>query len=240
MTVDEKIIDKIQKLLAHAESTDNEAESATFVEKAQLLMQQYAIEQAMVDAYEAKGTDTLVTREVFVQKKNPLTNGKRDLLNACATHNRCKMWYRENTHKAYVAGYESDVTYVILLYTHLLNEMEMELVFAQGESGVSGGAIRTFKANFIQSYASRIYSRLAGMNERIKPDESTEEGKGMALVLVGRSEAVERYVEIEVPNLKTGQRSNMNHDGFARSAGTAAANAANIAGARGETRRIGE
>jgi len=239
MTVDDKIIDKIQKLLAHAEGTDNEAESAAFVEKAQLLMQQYAIEQEMVDAYEAVGTDTLVTRDVFIPKKNPLTNGKRDLLNACAVNNRCRMWYTEGTHKACVAGYESDVTYVILLYTHLLNEMEMELVFAQGESGVSGGGIRTFKANFIQSYASRIYSGLAGMNERIKPDESTDEGKGQALVLVGRKEAVEKYVETVVPNLKSGAARNMNYDGFARSAGTAAANAANIAGARGRTERIG-
>jgi hypothetical protein len=233
MTVDDKIIEKIQKLLAHAEGTDVEAEAAAFIEKAQLLMMQYAVDQEMVKAYTAVGSDTLVTREIFVPKKTPMTNGKRDLLNACAINNRCQMWYREGTHKAFVAGYEADVEYTVLLYTHLLGEMEMEMIYAQAESD---GNVRTFKANFIQAYASRIHARLRAMNEKIV---KTDEGQSMSLVLVGRKEAVERYVKTVAPNLWSGQRGAMNSDALASSRGRQAADAANIAGARGQTHRIG-
>ena len=47
----DSMIEKIQKLLNHAEGTDNEAEQVAFIEKAQLLMQQYAIDQETVKAY---------------------------------------------------------------------------------------------------------------------------------------------------------------------------------------------
>lgn len=239
MTVDDKIIEKIQKLLAHAEGTTNEAESGAFIEKAQALMQEHAIEQAMLDAYEAQGADVLVTREVFITKNTPTTGGKRDLLTVCAINNRCRTWYTSGTHKMSVAGYESDVAYAILLYTHLLNQMEMEIVIAQGMSGARGtGEVRTFKANFITAYAGRINARLAKMNEKIKPDADTDEGHSMALVLLDRAAEVDEYVEREVPNLTKGQARKMQQDMFARSAGRAAGEAANIAGARGETRRI--
>lgn len=241
MTVDSKIIEKIQKLLAHAEGTDNEAEAEAFIEKAQRLMQQHAIEQAMVEAFEATTIEQIVTLDILLPKKTPLTEAKRDLLNACATHNRCKMWFTvggSRGSRASIAGYEGDAEYARLLYVHLLGQMELELAYAQADAGVRGGEIRTFKANFAQSYASRIWQRLSAMNEKIQPDVTTEEGKSQALMLVGRKAEVEKYVDIKVPGLTTHRRGASNYDAAARGAGRTAADAANIAGARGTTRRI--
>jgi hypothetical protein len=238
MTVDEKIIEKIQKLLNHADGTENEAEQIAFIEKAQLLMQQYAIDQETVKAYDAKGADVITTITIPIQSSTPLTNGKRDLLNACAQNNRCRMYYVAARHSGSVVGYEADARYVVMLYTHLLGQMEWEMVMAQAElDGYE--SVRTFKANFVQSFASKIGQRLRKMNENIAPDQSTEEGASMALVLVGRSEAVEKYVDDNL-NLKSGQRSRLNYSAHGRSSGSAAGERADIAGARGTTQRIGE
>ena len=234
----DSMIEKIQKLLNHAEGTDNEAEQVAFIEKAQLLMQQYAIDQETVKAYGAVGTDTIQTITIPIPSKTPLTNGKRDLLNACAKNNRCSMYYSAGRHSGSVVGYEADARYAVMLYTHLLGQMDWEMTMAQAElDGYE--SVRTFKANFSQAFASKINQRLAKMNENIAPDQSTEEGASMALVLVNRKDAVEKWVDTNL-NLQTGARSRINYSSHGQASGRAAGERADIAGARGQTQRIGE
>lgn len=233
----DSMIEKIQKLLNHAEGTDNEAEQVAFIEKAQLLMQQHAIDQETVKAYGAVGTDTIITIKIPVPSKTPLTNGKRDLLNACAKNNRCRMYYEAHNHSGSVVGYEADARYVVMLYTHLLGQMDWEMTMAQADlDGYE--SVRTFKANFSQAFASKISQRLRKMNENIAPDTSTEEGASMALVLVGRSEAVDIWVDDNL-NLKSGAARRLNYSAHGRASGSAAGERADIAGARGTTKRIG-
>lgn len=238
MTVDEKIIEKIQKLLNHADGTDNEREQLAFIEKAQLLMQQYAIDQETVKAYGAHGPDTIITMTIPIPSKTPLTNGKRDLLYQCAENNRCRMYYNARKSSGNVVGYESDVRYSIMLYTHMLGQAEWEMVLAQADLD-GEESVRTFQANFIQTFAGIIGARLREMNVNIAPDESTEEGASMALVLVGREEKVDEFVE-ETLNLKAPQPRRVRYSEHGQAAGREAGNKADIAGARGTTERIGE
>lgn len=84
----EKYAEKIAKLLARAEHTTHQAEAEACIAKAQELMTQYAIEQAMID--QARG----IERDEIEQRKVWFTGNWRrelaDILSDIASVNGCK------------------------------------------------------------------------------------------------------------------------------------------------------
>jgi hypothetical protein len=64
---DEKIIDRVRKLLAKAEGTDNEEEAATFLNAALKMMERHALDEAMVRAGAGQAPAEIINWQWVVQ-----------------------------------------------------------------------------------------------------------------------------------------------------------------------------
>lgn len=124
----DRLLAKVQKLLAKAESSPFSAEAQTFREKADELMTIHAIESFELDAASGVNKRTRVIRRDNVEvagSNSTIRNSQLDLFNAVTFHCRVKPVYHGLTRaKSYplyatLIGYEEDVEYAIMLYTSL-------------------------------------------------------------------------------------------------------------------------
>ena len=211
------ITSQITALLEKAQSTNFEAEAQAFYDKAQELMRKYAIEEAQLWAKGEVKENPEIRKVILTSgKRNAGLNGLRTLIYACAKFNRCTSWYTEGTGTAHIAGFESDLNYVELLFNSLRLFGENALVWASIESNEHH---RTFDSGFWNGFATRIYSRLAA-NE-VSDSNST------ALVLVDRTKAVDKFLNDQGFKFTKGQgSSDRSYDG--RRAGAEAGSKASL------------
>ncbi|HEX6824972.1 MAG TPA: DUF2786 domain-containing protein [Nitrospiraceae bacterium] len=255
------ILEKVRKLLAHAESTTHEAEAQTFMEKANKLMEDYAISQAMLRQAQ-DGANARSKGKVIVVQINLSTTVSNVpelyLLNFVAKANRCECWYGTSSttiNGKYVeykvgniAGFESDVAFVQLLFTSLCVQMANAVMPQAFEKKVQtkrkGGETLniTFKkvdqgelkhglawrTEFMQAYAERIGERFADA-KRAREGEHTE---SMALALRDVRQDVRDAMANDY-GITLGGRSRSlvrNTNYGARDAGRSAANSADLSG----------
>lgn len=219
MTANESMLEKVAKLLSHAESTTHEEEKDAFLKKAQALMQEYQIDRAQLAARGTQRDEQVVNIEMAIPRATPGRNGRRILLDACAKYNRCQSYGYSSSDSVHIIGHETDVAYVLKLYQYLSKQMDTELMFASAWSEESP---RTFTANFTVAFAGRVNMRLKAMQLEIAPEESS-----VALVLVGKEKRVEAFVEKHVGPLRTSSIS-MRDSQSARIAGDAAGRRADL------------
>lgn len=248
-----KILEKVRKLLAQAESTNFEAEALTFMEKANKLMEDYAISQAMLsqsrDAADRAKRGKVIVHSVTLQHGNGNVPSLY-LLNFVAKANRCECWYTGNpdgSKTGNICGFEADVTFVEMLFTSLCVQMANAVLPETYEKSIStkraGGQTLNFKlkkvaagevkhggawrGEFMQAYAERIGERFADA----RAARETTHTESMALAL--------RDVRQEVRDeMKNTYNIHLNHsrslvrntDYGARSAGRSAANNADLSG----------
>jgi len=207
----QEVADKVRKLLAKAEdpaATVEEAESCTA--KAQQLMTKYAIDLAMV----ADGTRA----EQFVERgwvvEGPYAAHKISIINAVARANDCRAIYtdlRGGRKRIDVVGYPTDVEWVQTLSRSLEVQLAIALTAAlrYKRPDVHG---RTFSVAFVEGFATEISARLqrarrAAVAEADAAREADEgRGPSVALVLVAKSERVEREFTVRYPRARTVHR----------------------------------
>jgi len=130
----EDILRKVRGLIAKANSTDFPAEKEAFMAKADLLMEKYAIDQAMLKLGQDKNARLVVRRDMDISWWSELRNGVHiDARNniawlwmACVDFCRCyssySVWdFKQNS--AAVYGMASDLSYLDMLFTDLLLQM---------------------------------------------------------------------------------------------------------------------
>lgn len=206
MSPKETLVERVQKLLALAESK-NENEAALAAEKAQELMLRYGIELAQVAALKQKGIG--VGKEEIQGRVDPW---RRKLAAAVARSmgGQLVYWneYRKWTGTLTFWGQKDTVAGMVALYQYL----EAQLVTisaieaAQAEHFNAAQSMR-WRRSFLAGMVSRMRVRLYA---RRKAVQSESKDNSQALVVV--KDAVEKAMEEAYGKMRKGRANNSNVD----------------------------
>lgn len=202
---DEKMLDRVRKLFAQANGTDNVAEQEAFTAKATELMLTYAIDEAMLQKAGKASSETIIAKDIVI---TGYAKAKMTLLANIADAMGAKTVYTANTKRSgwstinvTVIGWESDIASIEVLFSSLIMQvstnMERE---AKRNKNVHG---RAFKQAFILGFSNEVYRRLLiQRKDAIKvADDSTP---GAALAVVERSTAVDNDYRRRFPRTGKG------------------------------------
>lgn len=232
----EKMVEKITKLLAKAEGTTNEHEAATFMAAAQRLMLEHAIEEGMLAKADPARRTRPIVRAMEYGKNQTGIKALRQLLAGVGQTNRCNVWMSGDRRYMHVAGFEEDVEFVLMLTNSIRVQMAASLVAAAKDPVAKAIGGKTFAVNFMYGYVGRVVTRLRAM-QRSAHDEVV--GKDLLPVLLDRKAEVEA---VTPDKLRKGPPMRNKADRAAMGAGAAAANRADLSGGRnrvGSTKEIG-
>jgi hypothetical protein len=237
-----RMLGRIRALLAKAESTEYPEEAEAFTAKAQQMMAQHSIDEALLAAGAPSKHAPAALR---IGVDNPYEGPKAMLLDAVADANRCRVVWAKEFGFCTIIGFDSDLDAVELLYTSLLVQGTSAMSRA-GSRRHQNGAPRTkaFRQSFLVAYAARIRERLAAATAQATSDAAAgrhlrEDGTAEQLapderllpVLAAREKAVDDTVGKMFPKLVS-QRVRVS-DGEGWAAGRAAADRASLTGRAG-------
>lgn len=214
------ITDKINKLLALAQSS-NPHEAALAASRAQELMVKYAIDEAALgDAAESKNEPIETQPMGFGYKRIP--KWEPTLLHALSKSFFCRAFYVAG-HDAYVVGRASDRAALIATFTYLRNEIRLMADVAwksqPSEFAVHG---KRWKDSFYHGVCITVRDRLGASLKELVADNT-----GTALVLANKQKEVDDFVA-QNHKLRGGNTRTVDSSGF--SAGKTAGHALNLNG----------
>ena len=231
-----RMLGRIRALLAKAESTEYPEEAEALTAKAQQLMAQHSIDEALLAASSGSSSEPGACR---IGIDNPYEAPKAVLLDAVAGANRAKSIWSKELGFCTVVGFPADLEAVELLYTSLL----VQATSAMNSAGVQGGGrgssrTKSFRQSFLIAYAARIRERLSEATARVTEEalagQHAAGGSSVALlpVLAAREEAVEGWTERMFPSIKSSRAVRANdYEGWTQ--GRAAADRAQLHGHNG-------
>ncbi|MFG3056460.1 DUF2786 domain-containing protein [Kitasatospora sp. NPDC048239] len=240
-----RMLSRIRALLAKAESTEYPEEAEALTAKAQQLMAQHSIDEALL----AVGVpDRNAPAALRIGVDNPYESPKTMLLDAVAAANRCRVVWAKEFGFCTIVGFDGDLDGVELLYTSLLVQATAAMHKAGSRQHLDGASrTKAFRQSFLVAYAARIRERLTAATEQATSDaaagrhlreDGTEEqltpDERLLPVLLARAEAVDQEVGRMFPKLVS-QRVRVS-DGEGWAAGRAAADRAALHGRAGEIR----
>lgn len=236
--VEPRILERVRRLLAKAESTTFEAEAETFTAGAQSLMARHSIDAALLAASEPDGEpDGPQGRRLGID--NPYESQKVSLLAEVARANRCRAIWTKNLGFVTLVGHREDQAAVETLFTSLLVQATQAMTH-HGKQVDARGRSRTaaFRRSFLSAYAVRIGERLeeATRSEvQSAADELSAAGSGRGQELVPlleqRRAAVDSAVDEMFPSLAVMKPMTVS-DAEGWYSGTAAADRASLSGAK--------
>jgi len=239
----ERIYSKIRALLAKAESTEYPDEAAIYTAKAQELIALHAIDMALLEAKEGRGS--IVTR--IIEVPSPYPKEKYVLLSGVARANNCRAIlglevatlrqlvdegaFDSKKSFATLVGYETDLDAVEMLFTSLLIQAVNEML-SHGIQINEWGENRTksFRRSFLYQFAWTVGDRLAETTQLAREDAASSHGTDLLPVLASRVEAVDSAVKQRFPHTSTLRTSVSNYAGVL--AGDAAGQRADIGSQR--------
>lgn len=184
----DSIYHKVRSLLRRAESTNSEHEAEEAIKKAQMFIMRYAIDEEELWRNEPEMRAKIDTMLIHVPDRKVGAMEKRIILQAVAHANRCQMWFTRGTNTCTVAGHDSDLLFVEMLFTSIITQMNFKLAIGQAMNETTNP--RAFIASFYQGYAQRISRRL----RELSAENIEEVDNSQALVLRDRGAAVEKWV----------------------------------------------
>lgn len=214
------LLARVRKLLAKAEDPAcTPAEAEAFTAKATELIAKYGVDRALL----AAGDPTLdPVGDRVVPLEPPYALDKAGLLAAVAVPLRCRVVRKTRDGvQVHLFGHATDLERVELLFTSLL---------VQAAHGLSAVPVprhehpAAFRRSWLAGFAHAIGGRL-----REAEQAAEDAAPGAALVLVRRSDLVERRMAEAYPKLRTASRRRLAGGGLEQ--GYAAGQAASLGGA---------
>lgn len=207
---DERMLEKISKLLAQAEGTSNKAEAEAYSERAQFLAAQYSIDLELARYRQKSKTEReeLTTKRIVTGEPNRQYKNRWwvDLFLEIARVNdlRCTIaWDRAAVH-AY--GYPSDIAVAEMLFASLNTQMVGLCGHAlrrgdHKEIGVHGA---TYRLNFYEAFINEIgrrlqHARRQAMNEQRERDAAAATAQAFAATMEDGSAITEVLDGDEAP-----------------------------------------
>jgi hypothetical protein len=211
---EERLLERVRKLLAHAENAATQAEADVFNAKAAELIARYGIQEALLAAA-GKKQDAIGQRRIDMI--DPYSADKAVLLGCVARPLRCRAVTHSRaggsvTHCT-VVGFESDLERVEMLYTSLLLQATAQLVRVRPAR--AGESVAAYRRSWLDGYATAVYRRLqaaeakaAATEHTTNTDPSTGAGAGVSteLVLLDRTHQVDHALESMFPDLEPARR----------------------------------
>jgi hypothetical protein len=199
---DERVVDRVGKLLAQAEGTDNEHEAAAFVERAQQLATAHAVdlERARARQRDRQGRsvqDPLEQDRLEVGERGRRGNRHRVLLYVAVARAN-DVLVNVASDSTYVLGFgsRSDLEVVERLWASLAVQMTAAASrrLARGEHRSSGVAAVSWRLSFYDGWISTVASRLEAARERaVAADAPEPGGTSAALVLRAKGDRVREF-----------------------------------------------
>lgn len=198
---DDTWINRVNALLAKAESTEFPEEAEALMAKVQELMARHAIDEAMLAAAGHHATDQVGTETIVVEA--PYATAKATLLGAVANANHCRCVMGgagEGRQACIIVGHRADLANVQTLFVALSLHAVRSMLAAPIPLGDTA---RRFRHAFLLAFAARVSQRLTTARVRAETDATQEGGAGVGLVLAGRSDAVEAAFRKAFPRVRT-------------------------------------
>lgn len=216
----------VQGLLAKAQSTDFPDEAEALLSKAQQLMAEHAIDEAMVTA--ADGGERSTVERITIVCEAPYATAKVSLLYGIATTNHCQTvrTTKGANPSVEVFGYGVDLAHVEALYTHLSLQATRAVLAEEFTA-------RRFRHAFLLGFSGRVYERLEEARrvaQAAYEDKHASEGGSVALVLADRRGEVEHAFKAAYP--RTRQARTSTSSSYGQMAGDAAGRRADLGGSR--------
>ncbi|MDT7537619.1 MAG: hypothetical protein QOI82_1204 [Actinomycetota bacterium] len=202
----DRLVDRVGKLLAQAEGTDNEHEAAAFVERAQQLATEHAVDLELArarqrDRQHRGGGEPLVQERLAVGQRGQRGNRHRVLLyTVVAAVNDVMVNVSHDSSYVLGFGHRSDLEVVERLWSSLAVQMAAaaQRRMDKGEhraAGVTGLSWRlSFYDGFIDAVSTRLQRAREVAIEQRQPSEVAGE-PSTALVLREKSERVQSFYD---------------------------------------------
>lgn len=202
--------DKINKLMAKAESTEFPEEAEALLEKAQELMTTYGIEEAML---REAGKEVI---EEITELVLSYTGGMRKTLFALghrlADHNGCRSFFRDNRHDSgprrvdvIVIGFPKDLERIEMLDTSLKLQCAVALkkfVKEHVDPTWHRGVKRNEKREFVLGYIAGVSAKLRQAQVRATEVATEKNGPGVALAIRSRKDQVDDWTDKKYTGLR--------------------------------------
>jgi hypothetical protein len=205
-TTDERLLDKIGKLLAQAEGTDNEHEAEAFVTRAQELATSYAIDLELARSRQA-ARRLSGAKEAFEQRKLVVGDrGKRGnkqlvvLYLVVAQANDVLVNVATDSTFVLGFGYPADLDVVDRLWASLATQMATAAArrLRAGEHTRARVAAVSWRLSFYEGWVHAVQERLAEARSRaLAAPVADHEGTTGALVLREKAERVKAFHDKE-------------------------------------------
>lgn len=203
MSVD-RLVDRVGKLLAQAEGTDNEHEAAAFVERAQQLATEHAVDLELARARQKDrqtrgGGEPLVQERLDVGQRGKRGNRHRVQLYATvAASNDVLVNVAHDSSYVLGFGHRSDLDVVERLWSSLAVQMTAaaQRRMDRGEHRAAGISGLSWRLSFYDGFTQAIGERLQRARERAiaqtRPPTQTSEPSA-ALVLREKDQRVKSF-----------------------------------------------
>ncbi|MGW4792067.1 DUF2786 domain-containing protein [Nonomuraea sp. NPDC004297] len=191
--VRERTLERVRKLLAKAERTDNEHERATFMAAASALMARHGIDSLPPAGVRQVPGDRVVTLPA------PWAREKARLVSLVAQAVRCRpllIGGGDGGQRVHVFGFAADLDRADLLATSLLLQMASGLARVRPPRDVT--AVRAYRRSWLLGFTDEVYRLLRAAESRA----AGSAGTGSELVLADRRAEVERAVAACYPDIR--------------------------------------
>ncbi len=168
-----ELLDKIRKLLAKAEGTDNANEAEAFSAKAAQLIAEHRVDPEHVR--EALAHGALGLRRIALGR-GAYVRARLALLDAVARNQDCEVVFETGPGgtTAVVAGYESDLDVTEVLYTSLHAQAASQMA---GFRSRTPAATQRWRRSFLFGFANRVAEQLDAARANAAARPATAEGR---------------------------------------------------------------
>lgn len=237
MSGDDKMLERVRRLLSKAEGAATESERDAYNAKAAELIARYGIAEALLRAKAATGArpaDRIVILDA------PYARDKASLLSAVAIPLGvqgvlCSQRTAHGTQLSmHLFGMSADLERVDVLYTSLLVQAAHGLAVARPADAYESVAAyrRSWMLGFAYTIQSRLITAEQAAAERAEADHRSQSdgGPSVSLVLADRATMVQQAMSEAYPRLRSAPTRYLSGTGHA--AGAAAARRADLGGTR--------
>ena len=234
MTDQETWINRVQGLIAKAESTDFPEEAEALMAKAQELMTRHAIDLAMLGSKEDRGEPV----QEIITVRSPYASARASLLAAIGAVNdvTCvSLGTRNGNQQIGMIGYADDIEATKTLFASLSVQASR---FMAATPVPPYDTPRRFRHAFMLGFAGRVQKRLQDARQSAIT-EAEADGSSVAIVLASKERAVQDKLKELHPSTRKRRASASSASGY--SGGRAAADRASIGqrGVAGGQRALG-
>ena len=162
---DDKLLTRVQALLAKAEATDYDEEADALTAKAQKLISRHSLERLLAQAASGQSTERPEVRRLWLD--TPYVLPKAQLVHVIAEANRCRSVVIEKLGCCTLLGAAGDLDAVDVLVPSLLVQAHVAMArCGRRTDGRGTSRTRSFRQSFLLSYAHRIGERLRSADEQ--------------------------------------------------------------------------